>query len=220
MKNLFIFIITSAITGVVGYKIGYSISKKHYEGLADKEVASVMKSLKEHYENKLPNNVENTKGEDVEKPKEKKNAPIDIPKSAEKGTKVKDKKAIDYGRQYRTTSEPERIPGNPGNDIKHLKKEEVDTTKPYIITSEEFNDSENECITLFYCSDKVLTDDDFNQITNIGIVGGYVILDQMGRYDSDCLYVRDEAKGVDYEILLDERTYDQIRPYGGVVSED
>ena len=97
-----------------------------------------------------------------------------------KGSKVIKTKTIDYGKRYRTGSDPERIPGKPDDEIVHLKKEEVDTTKPYIITAEEFNDSENECVSMFYTADKVLTDDDYNQINNIGIVGGHPILDQMG----------------------------------------
>ena len=208
MKNLIIFLAFGAAAGVAGYKIGYSQSKKKYESLADEEVASVKAKLIEHYEKKskeLPNPKNSSKNE-----------PIDSEEPSKKGSKVIKTKTIDYGKRYRTDSEPERIPGKPNDEIIHLKKEEVDTTKPYIITAEEFNDSENECVSLFYTADKVLTDDDYNQINNIGIVGGYRILDKIGIYDADCLYVRDEAKGIDYEILLEERTYNKLKPLGVV----
>lgn len=211
MKKLIIFLAFGVAAGVAGYKIGYSKSKKKYESLADEEVSSVKAKLIEHYEKKskeLPNPKNSSKNE-----------PIDSEQPSKKGSKVIKTKSIDYGKRYRTGSDPERIPGKPDDEIVHLKKEEVDTTKPYIITAEEFNDSENECVSMFYTADKVLTDDDYNQINNIGIVGGHPILDQMGLYDADCLYVRDEAKGIDYEILLEERSYNKLKPLG-VVEED
>ena len=207
MKKLLISLAIIA-AGLAGYKIGFTISKKKYEGLADEEVESVKRKLEEHYESKIP-----TKKE--EKKKEKKvesNSPIDI--APTRGTKPPKK---DYGKQYRSESDQERIPGSPDSpQVIHLKKEEVDTTKPYVITSEDFQESEFECVTLFYTADKVLTDDDYNQIDNIGIVGGYPVLEQMGHYDADCLYVRDNKNGIDYEILLEERTYDRIKPLGVV----
>lgn len=218
MKNLLIFTIGVGLAGFAGYKIGYSVSQKKYEHLADEEVASVRKMLIERYEGKnkpvkkvnKPIDDQNEEKDRSEEPKKEK---------GQKGIKVVPKNDTDYGKPYRTTSEPDRIPGNPGDNIKYLDKEEVDTTKPYIITPEEFHDSDYECKTLFYCADKVLTDDDYNQISNIGIVGGYPILTQIGKYDADCLYVRDEKIAVDYEILLEERTFSKIRPLG-VVDED
>jgi hypothetical protein len=209
MRNLLIFIVGSAIAGVAGYKYGYSRSKKFYEGLADAEVASVKETIVSHYEKKIAN-LEKKPADSQSEPKMPKK--VERPKN---NTAIDEpQKGIDYGKQYRTETTGERIPGTPGNEVKHLKKEELDTTKPYVITPEEFHDSEFECVTLYYCKDKVLTDDDFNQINNIGIVGGYPILDRMGEYDADCLYVRNEKLGTDYEILLEERTYSKIKPLG------
>ena len=213
MKNLLIFTAGIGLAGFVGYKIGYSVSQKKYEHLADEEVASVKKMLMERYEGK------NKSSKKVNEPIVQNNeSPVNEKKQqkGKKGINVIPSNDTDYSKPYRTASEPDRIPGKPGNNIKYLDKEEVDTTKPYIITPEEFHDSDYECKTLFYCADKVLTDDDYNQITNIGIVGGYSILNQMGKYDADCLYVRDEKIAVDYEILLEERTFSQIRPLGVV----
>jgi len=209
MKKLLIFMAV-LISGGAGYKIGFSISKKKYENLADDEINAVKKAITDHYEKLL-----------LEKPLQKndlvlkKNESGDIPK----GLKQLEAQKIDYSKAYRTDNAPDRVVGEPGEEIKAIKKEEVDTTKPYIITPEEFKESEYECKTLFYCADKVLTDDDYNQITNIGIVGGHSILEQMGKYDADCLYVRDKKNGYDYEILLEQRTFRKIRPLG-VVDED
>jgi len=219
MKKLLILLAVSALSGAAGYQIGFLLTKKKYEGLADEEVDSVKEFLNAHYDKKLQEFIDSNGKQNgsikKEEPKVKDNAPI----NTTKGKKKVDNGPIDYGKQYRTDSDPERIPGNPGGEIKHLKKEEVDTTKPYVITSEDFQDSEFECVSLFYTVDKVLTDDDYNQIDNIGIVGGNPVLEQMGRYDSDCLYVRDTKNGIDYEILLEERIYDKLKPLG-VVGEE
>lgn len=216
MKKLIIFLVGVSAGLFAGYKIGYNKSKKYYEHLADEEVASIKKTLKERYEGK-----KEEKPIDTDKPKAS-NKPIDTSTTVETTIKKgkKQKSEVDYGAPYRTGTD-QRIPGDPGEEkLVHIKEEEVDTTKPYIITPEEFQDSEYEAITLFYCADKVLTDDDFNQINNIGIVGGYHNLDQMGLYDADCLYICDPKKGIVYEVLKEERTYSQIRPLGVVEEEN
>ena len=213
MKNLFIFVIGTIIAGLTGYKIGRDSSKKKYESISDAEIDASKKLFRDHYEKKLAElgiQKETINKEEIKKP-EIADKELDI--------KIDPKKGIDYGKRYRTTTEQDRIPGSPENNNKHLKKEEVDTTKPYIITQEEFDETNYQIVTLFYTLDKVLTDDDYNQLDNIGIVGGYPILDQMGMHEpSDCLYVRDEKNGIDYEILHEERVFNKLR--SGAVVED
>ncbi|MFU8786310.1 MAG: hypothetical protein ACNA7U_03605 [Candidatus Izemoplasmataceae bacterium] len=210
MKKLIFFIVTISMSGGAGYLIGTSITKKKYEDLADLEVESVKRSLIKYYENK-DENIEVKQKESA--PKE--SAPIDI-EPTKVNKKPESKIKTDYGKKYRTDTEPERIPGSPGDDVKFLKKEKADTTKPYVIEPSEFADSENEVVTLYYTKDKVLTDDDFNKIDNIGIVGGHAVLEQMGRYDASSLHVRDIKNGVDYEILQEERNFDKLKPLGVV----
>jgi len=218
MKKLLIFIVV-AIGGGVGYQIGFTLTKKKYEGLADEEVKSVKEKLIKHYEDKKihekktsPTGEKEVEDKTPVKKKvvaRRKNEPIDSKVRPTKG------EGTDYSKRYRSESDPERIPGDPSETmVKHLKEEEIDTTKPYVITSDVFSESEFQCVQLFYCADKVLTDDDYNQISNIGIVGGHPNLEQMGKYDADCLYVRDEKKGIDYEILLEERTFSKLKPLG------
>ena len=202
MKKLFIFIIGFIMAGYTGYKIGYNNSKKIYENLADEEIKTVKEHLIKYY-------TKNPSQNDISK--NNINKKENIKQIEDNGNK------IDYGKIYRTETVSERIPGHPvDSDLDLvLKKEETDAiTKPYIITADDFHDSEYECVTLLYFQDKVLTDDDYNQINNIGIVGGYPILDQMGLFEpSDCLYVRDDKNGIDYEILSEERKFSKIKPH-------
>lgn len=211
-KYLLIFSIIAGISGYTGYKIGFGKAKKLYEDLADKEVESVKNRLKEYYENpkeqKEPKEPNDTKKPIVNKSIEKNGRPS----------------TSDRGSKYRTASTDNRVVGEPegSSNIKSLKKdpEVIDTSKPHIITPEEFADSNNQPITLFYLADKTLTDDDYNIIENIGIVGGYVLLDQIGLYNSGEIHIRDNKNGIDYEVVLDEREYKDIKSKGIVHDED
>lgn len=213
MKKFIIFTISSGIAGYIGYKIGYSSAKKKYENLADVEVESVKAKLKEYYETVKPSKKDK---------KEEGSVKVDISKSSiEETPKERVDIGTDYGAQYRTDSKADRIVGHPEEEPVFMNTEEevIDTTKPHIITPEEFSESNNEIQTLFYFACKTLTDDDFNIISNIGIVGGFKILDQIGLYEPDCIHVRDNKKGIDYEVILEERTHDKVRPLGIIEEE-
>lgn len=217
MKNVLLYLTLAGVSGFIGYKLGYSRSKKIYEDLADKEVESVKIKLKEYYE----------------KPKQKRETPkVPVPaskmaKSSIDNTPIDTDDIVsgpDYSAQYRTESKQgDRIVGSPKSDPTILKRDnQEDRTKPYIIEPEDYAESNFETKTLWYLADKVLIDEDDNIISNIGIIGGYGILDQIGLYEQDALHVRDEKIGIDYEIILDERTYKQLRPHGihEVIDED
>lgn len=231
MKNILVFLFSSSIIGVVCYKIGYSVSKKKYEHLADEEVSAIRRSLATYYRDNPPGMVDPVEYPEVDpdqRPNEGPNpkkytSPEPSGRPNHVSPRVNDGPGVDYGKQYRTlTPSKERIPGEPGDgNLRYLEKEEdiVDTTKPYIITPEEFHDSDYEAVTLHYCADKVLTDVDYNQIKDLSIVGGYRILNQMGKYDWDCLYVRSEEDGIDYEIVLEERAFSKITPLG-IIDEE
>lgn len=217
MKKLLLYLALAGVSGFVGYKIGYSRSKKVYEDLADKEVESVKIKLKEYYE-KPKQNQEGPRVTASESKMAKSsidNTPIDTDDIV---------KGPDYSAQYRTESKQgDRIVGSPKSDPIVLKRDgQEDRTKPYIIAPEDYAESNFETKTLWYLADKVLIDEDDNIISNVGIIGGYTVLDQIGLYEQDALHVRDEKLGIDYEIILDERTYKQLRPHGihEVIDED
>ena len=215
MKNLLLILAAAGGAGFIGYKIGHTQAKKKYENLADIEVESVKAKLKDYYEGngsikKIKKESKKDISADVKVPTLTSNKPLNEPA----------KMIQDYGGQYRQTNTAERIVGEPTEEQKYLKKEEVDATKPYVITPEEFNDSNYELTTIFYFADKVLTDDDMNIISDINIIGGYDNLNQIGMYEPDCIHVRDDKLGVDYEVLLDERTYTRVRPGVEAVEED
>lgn len=93
------------------------------------------------------------------------------------------------------------------------RKEESVKKKPYVISPDEFGMlDEYDDITLTYYADGVLIDDGGEVIKNIDEVVGKESLKHFGDYagDEDSVYVRNDAKKTDYEILRDYDRYADI----------
>ncbi len=98
-------------------------------------------------------------------------------------------------------------------DEEFEEKEEKPAEGPYIISPEEFDEKAEdgyEAITLTYYSDGVLADENDEPIDDIANTIGEYSLNHFGEYEDDSVYVRDDWRKVDYEILRDERPYSQI----------
>ena len=90
--------------------------------------------------------------------------------------------------------------------------EESYSERPYVIPPEEFDELEGyNTISLLYFSDEVLTDDDYSIIENVDDIVGKDSLETFGRYEDDSVYVRNDRLKCDYEILKDERRFEDIR---------
>ena len=88
--------------------------------------------------------------------------------------------------------------------------EEVAEMKPYVITPDDFASREGYDIqSLTYYTDGVLTDVNDIPVENVDDIVGEESLTHFGEFEEDSVYVRNERLGVDYEILLDSRTYEQ-----------
>lgn len=97
------------------------------------------------------------------------------------------------------------------DDEEESKLKESPMKKPYIISPDEFQeDSENydgHFLTMF--KDGVVIDDqDEVPIEDLdGTLGGKENLDQL--YKDDMLHIRNEIYGTEYEIVYDDRTYEE-----------
>lgn len=84
-------------------------------------------------------------------------------------------------------------------------------TKPYVIPPEQFGDNEeHEQISLTYYADGVLADENDEVIEDVGDAVGIDSLNHFGEYEDDSVFVRNDARKCDYEILLDQRTYSEV----------
>lgn len=193
-----------------GFFVGQKITKKKYENLADEEVESVKKTFEKFQSERAESNIkESSKKEKEDLIDYSEHLPVETNKTEIGFSKKEMEEYIDYSKPYRGTPESEnRIAGEP------LSKREgsFDEGKlPYLITPEEFADSHYESKSLFYYVDKVLTDDDYNVILNPEELLGPDALENFGMYESDAIHIRDDSKGMDYEVLLDERHYKKVK---------
>ena len=84
-------------------------------------------------------------------------------------------------------------------------------TKPYVIPPEQFGDDENyDQISLTYYADGVLADENDEVIEDVEDAVGIDSLNHFGEYEDDSVFVRNDARKCDYEILLDQRTYSEV----------
>ena len=85
-------------------------------------------------------------------------------------------------------------------------------TNAYVISPEEFGDGDNKLVSLTYYADEVLADDSGYIIIDVNDTVGKDSLKTFGEYLDDCVYVRNDNLQTDYEILLDERNYEEVYP--------
>lgn len=83
---------------------------------------------------------------------------------------------------------------------------------PHVITPEEFGELyDYEKVSLTYYADGVLTDEDDNIVDDMDGIVGMDSLSTFGQYEEDSVYVRNDERRCDYEILMDERKYHQVK---------
>jgi hypothetical protein len=91
-----------------------------------------------------------------------------------------------------------------------------DTTKPYVITDEEFaedhNDDYQKLTITYFAEDDVLVDDKEVPITDRGKTVGPDISEKFGQMTSDphLVHVRNDRLEIDFEIVLDNRAYTEV----------
>lgn len=90
-----------------------------------------------------------------------------------------------------------------------------DTDEPYVISVDEFTLERNEYdkVTLgYYREDDTLVDENDIPVDDIEQVIGAASLGQFGKFsgDKNIVYVRNERVGIDYEVMFDERSYQEV----------
>lgn len=98
------------------------------------------------------------------------------------------------------------------------KEENVDKETPYVISPDDFGEEDGyETISLtYYQKNDLVTDDDDEPVENVDMVVGYESLTHFGEYEDDSVFVRNDRLKADYEILLDDRDYEDVlkhKPY-------
>lgn len=124
----------------------------------------------------------------------------------ENGINVRDEheKEVD---KYHAVLQKERYGGN--------REEGCPVERPYVISPEDFGElDEYEKVSLTYYADGVLTDEDDEVIDDVEDIIGEDSLTHFGEYEDDSVFVRNDILKTDYEILLDQRNYSEVRKSG------
>lgn len=88
----------------------------------------------------------------------------------------------------------------------------VEGDKPYIITPDDYGEiDEHDIVSMTYYSDGKLVDDEWNVMPNEDIEDfiGLEALRRFGEFEPDAVYVRNEERLMDIEVLRDYRTYQE-----------
>ena len=94
---------------------------------------------------------------------------------------------------------------------KYAEEGDMKKDGPYVIPPEDFGEFEDyEKISLTYYSDGVLTDENDEIMDDVEDSVGEDSLNHFGEYEDDSVFVRNDRKKCDYEILLDLRKYEDV----------
>lgn len=184
MNSKVAFIIGSVVGVGIGVAGTYSYFKDKYEKLAEED----FNSRRVFDEDKKDEPVEPV----VEKTADRRT--VDKPSIAEYAAILQKEGYVNY------------------SDMQDKKqKQEIAVDRPYVIQPSDFGEFDDyEKISLTYTADGVLLDDMNEIVDDIEETVGEDSLEHFGEYEDDSVYVRNDAKKCDYEILLDQRNYQEI----------
>ena len=120
----------------------------------------------------------------------------------------------DFEKDSIDESEQQSKPVSILSDYKTIlhSKEYSKSAAPYVISPDEFGEIEEyEKISLSYYADGILADENDDVVDDIDAIIGLDSLNHFGEFEEDSVFVRNDAKECDYEILRDARNYSDIR---------
>lgn len=199
---------------VLGGATVWYMTKERYAQLAEEEINSVKAAYakRERAKEKSDEAMRRYKGEDMGTPDPAAEGPKATPavstKIVEKGSISEYAQRIQNGApmEYsRTTAAPK--PAAPEDSA----QSGVSSSIPYTISPDEFKELDGyTAVSLTYFADGVLADENGIIIDDVEEMVGDA-LSRFGEYEEDAVYVRNDAKRCDYEVLLDEREYAEFR---------
>lgn len=189
-----------SIFGVIGFVLGaaagslvtWKLIEKKYQQIADEEVASVKKA----YSMEMAEKNRELKAETF---------PVTVNTTSPimefdtgKLKEILDDYSSDEKPDYSAYSQAKKE--KPSEDVNN---------DPYVIIPNEFGEFEDyEQIELTYYKDGVLAEG--TDIVMEDLLGDIDPGKHFGEYEMDRVFVRDDARQVDYEIIRDERTYMEV----------
>ena len=167
---------------VVGSVVTWKIFKSRYEFIEE-----------DYYEE----DVDELEDDEVESDRFEEEADVDVETQSTVNTKPPLKEYVQMVKQLSYS------------DVEAYSEDEVDDVyEPYIIRPEEYGEIHAyETLSLNYYADGVLTDDLDNQIEDVESLVPADFADHFGEYEDYTVFVRNDERQCDYEILLDTRSF-------------
>lgn len=184
--NFMLFIFGAA----VGSAATWTYAKKKYELIAQEEIDSVKEVFSKRENGNMVKEAEFNKQE--EKPDLK-----------EYAAKIRENNYTNYSD----------TDGKSETKRETRKQDERDKKGyfAYVITPEEFGEFDDyEKISLSYFDDQILADENLDIVDDIEETVGIDSLTHFGEYEDDSVFVRNDERKCDYEILLDHRNYEDV----------
>lgn len=210
-KNALINIATFAIGAAVGSVATWKLLKTKYENIAQEEIDSVKEAFAEEAKtNREPVEDQQRYAEDEVKVTKAqmraydeiiKNVGYSVSSGYSEGVKDLNNEVSEKIKAI--VDECDEIVNNGG-------KETMVKDGPYIIPPSYFGeDDEYEVITLVCYADGVITESDNGEIVDDveGAIGDCDVRAHFGEYEDDSVFIRNEERKVDYEILRDKDNY-------------
>lgn len=197
------------LTGaVVGGAAVWYITKDRYAQLAEDEISSVKEAYAKMESKKEKANKAMQKYQGTDENVQESQTTAVTAKVVEKGSIAEYAERVRHGEpmDYSKTVVPPKS-GKPAD----LPMSDNSGEAPYVISPEEFDELDGYAtVSLLYFADGFLTDSLGVMIDDVKEVVGDA-LSHFGEYEEDAVFVRNDVKRCDYEILRDERTYDEFR---------
>lgn len=200
--------VISFIAGaVVGGFTAYKVAEKKYRDIANEEIESVI----ERFTNRQP--LETTEVAVEEEPEVE--VPVEKPKTSSR-TKMSEYKSTVERVGYDKISTENIKPTTKGSRArkKQVVEEPVqEDSDIYTITPDEFNTLDDYAdTTYYYSSDGFVIDADCRILDEADIRNtiGHNPAGHFGEYDDQTVYIRNDRKRIDYEIILSMKTAQEI----------
>lgn len=187
MKQKLLYLVMFAAGATIGSAVSWQLAKNKYKQIADEEIQSVKDAF-----SKKENDI-NTK--------------LSTANAMLKKNMVNNDLNSTHKDAYKDILTTNKYLYSENTNA----KKEVPETGPYVISPDEFGELDDyETISLTYYSDKVLADDMDQIIDDYLVCVGNDFMNHFGEYEDDSVFIRNDVRKCDYEILYDLRPYSEL----------
>ena len=181
MKKIFTIIISGGLFGALGALIGYKYAKNKYLAIADKEIESVLQSVK------------NANKKEIK--------PVTLERKVAKVEETKDTKVpTDYSKLYNPEEakiKEETIVKT--KDIYIISDDDFARSENNIETIKYFG------------KDRYVTDHEYNCLPNFSeLIGPFELWEKELKINENVVYVRNESTSIDYEVLYVDDSWTEV----------